>query len=647
MKSGIRNPCPSKLAGRRQRSRMEFGIAVSIFVLLFSSCSGTQIRDGVAVNGIPSEVRRDLTVSGDIRVKGEVKVFSGVTLTVKPGTRFLFEPLDPDGDGVNDSRLVIEGVLAARGEPDAPIHFSSAASEPQPGDWLELRMDHSEGSVLEYCVLEHSRYGLHVHFSSGVVANSIIRNNIDGTRFGNSRFLVVNNKVSENTGKGINLRQSKIAIQANLIEQNRHGIFLFEEGGQTEISYNRFSANHQSDLRFGDFYEGPPPRVIGNGRGDGLPLSIAGPVEISAENEPEPPRLADAGPRTMSVTLTPAWQRDVGSMVDAHLVPVPGKDVVVVSTWGGELLQMDTNDGKVKVATRIEDVIDAAPVLLTARGKEGQKVLVFPSWDLKIRSVDAATGEVISELGWEPSNVDDHRQGAPIVLGSRIYLGLWNGGFGALDPDKMEWLWMRTLDGAVRSAPAYDRGDLWVGTEGGNLYSISPGGEIRRTIDLGTPVRTTPGVLARDDVAVVAADGVLTRISRGETRWRRKLPGVGTYASPVASNPDSILTGDGSGAVSRYDVDGALMWRTVLKSAVHMVAVQGPLVWAGTEDGRLAAISPVSGAVVATLESRAAVHSEPYLVGGGANRLIWASRDGSVRAHDLKLSRIPWEGASH
>ncbi|HSG05558.1 MAG TPA: hypothetical protein VLB09_04075, partial [Nitrospiria bacterium] len=127
------------------------------------------------MNTIPAEIRQNLTVSGTISVKGEIKVFPGATLTVKPGTRFLFEPFDPDNDGVNDSRLVIEGVLIARGDPGAPIYFSSAAAKPGPGDWLELRMDHSEGSVLEYCVLEHSRYGLHVHFSSGVLANSIIR----------------------------------------------------------------------------------------------------------------------------------------------------------------------------------------------------------------------------------------------------------------------------------------------------------------------------------------------------------------------------------------------------------------------------------------------------------------------------------------
>ena len=226
---GIWNPCPSKLTGRPQQSPMEYGITVAVLTVLLFSCAGPQIRSGEAINSIPSEIRSDVTVSGMITIKGEVKVFSGATLTVKPGTRFLFEPFDPDGDGVNDSRILVEGVLVARGDSDAPIYFTSAAKEPEPGDWLELRMDHSEGSVLEYCVLEDSRYGLHVHFSSGMVANSVFRNNIDGTRFGNSSFDLAGNRFADNLGKGINLRASRLWITRNVIENNRHGIFLFEQ----------------------------------------------------------------------------------------------------------------------------------------------------------------------------------------------------------------------------------------------------------------------------------------------------------------------------------------------------------------------------------------------------------------------------------
>ena len=44
-------------------------------------------------------------------MKGEIKVFPGATLTVRPGTRFLFEPFDPDNDGVCYlESVLLEGV---------------------------------------------------------------------------------------------------------------------------------------------------------------------------------------------------------------------------------------------------------------------------------------------------------------------------------------------------------------------------------------------------------------------------------------------------------------------------------------------------------------------------------------------------------
>jgi outer membrane protein assembly factor BamB len=611
---------------------LDSGFAVLILFLLLSSCTSTQVRDGTAINSIPAEIRQNLTVSGTISVKGEIKVFPGAILTVKPGTRFLFEPFDPDNDGVNDSRLVIEGVLVARGEPDAPIYFSSAAPEPEPGDWLELRMDHSEGSVLEYCVLEHSRYGLHVHFSSGVLANSIIRSNIDGTRFGNSRFLVKGNSVAGNLGKGINLRRSKILVTDNILEGNRHGIFLFEEGAGSSIIRNRFSLNGQSDIRFGDFYSGGPPQIMGNGKDDGSPLDIAGPTDLSPDDQKSLPP-PDAGPGTFKVTLLPRWERDLGSMLDAHLLYLPGKKVVIAATWGGGLLQLDAEDGKILVSTHVNDVIDATPLYIPGSGQDPADRIFFTAWDLKARFTDASTGKVLKELPWEASNADDHQQGGPRSVGGGVYLGLWNGDFAAVEPSEMKWLWKTPLDGAVRAVPAYDGDNLWIGTDGGSLYSITTDGRIQRSMDLGITIRTTPSVLGRDDVALVTADGVLMRIREGDVKWRRKLPGAGTYASPLSFNVDGakfILAADGSGAVSLFDPDGALYWRSELGSAVHMISRAGALVWAGTGDGGLAALRPLSGAVVGELRSR--------------DTIFWAARDGVVRAHGLKMENREWEG---
>jgi len=642
------------------------GYWFTVLFLLLSACTGLEVQQGMQFNTIPSEIREDLTVSGTIRVKGEVKVFSGATLTVKPGARFLFEPFDPDGDGVNDSRLVIEGVLVARGEPDAPIHFMSAAADPEPGDWLELRIDRSEGNVLEYCVLQHSRYGLHVHFSSGVVANSIFRNNIDGTRFGNSRFEFLFNRFTDNLGKGINLRSSRLWIVDNIIDQNRHGVFLFEEGEGSVLAFNRFADNDLSDLRFGDFYEGESPELLNNYRADGSSIQILGyegDIDPIVNELDYAPTEFVSGPRVWKYHVEELWKRDLGSFIDASPVMADDRQKVIISTWGDGLHILDKDGGATVSKIKVPDVTDASPAfwseyppdhsgMVTPVSKMGS--IIFPSWDLKIRKADVNSGEIKGELSWDPSPADDHRQAAPLIVFSkenerRAALGLWNGQFGLLDPGSMEWMWTVQLDGAIRARAAKDEEYIWVGTDGGSLYRVSFQGEIVNQVALGASVRTTPLVIESGSVVVVTGAGVLMRITEGEIAWRRKLRGPGTYASPVWFFGAHFVVGDGSGNLSAYSEDGALIWVTDLGSAIHAVAgndqFAGTVV--GTEDGSLHGVDYLGRPVFAVLAD-GAVHSvvvdadyEDVL--NSKTTVIWGSRDGKIRATQVIQEVTPWE----
>ena len=474
-------------------------LGLVFMALLLSSCTSIQPRPTVQANTIPPEIRQDLTVSGAIHVRGEVKVFPGAVLTVKPGTKFLFEPFDPDGDGVNDSRLLIEGRLVARGEPDAPIIFTSAAKDPEPGDWLELRIDRSEGSVLEYCVLEHSRYGLHVHFSSGVIANSIFRSNIDGTRFGNSRFLVVNNRVSGNIGKGINLRNSSIVLGGNDITGNRHGIFVFEKGSESRIIRNAFSHNVQSDIRLGDFYEGDPPQMEDNRGQDGSVLVISGRDNLSEEASGG--TYLETGPFADEWEVTPLWEREVGSYMDGSPVPVYG-DRFAVASWNEGITLLGAKDGRILSQTAVGDVVDATPLL-------HGRVLLFPSWDRTFAKLDLEQGNVDRTVQWSSSLADDHRQASPVLLEGKVVQGLWSGELRAMDPWTLEMVWNLDLDGPIRATPVVEAGNVQVVTENGTLYLITHKGAILAEQSLGSPVWSSPAALNDGRVAVVTKKGVL------------------------------------------------------------------------------------------------------------------------------------------
>jgi hypothetical protein len=620
-------------------------IAAAI-VLLLSACTGVRPRPTVLENRIPAEIHQDLTVSGEIYIRGEVKVYAGATLTVSPGTSFLFEPFDPDGDGVNDSRLVIEGLLVARGEPDAPIFFTSAAESPGPGDWLEVRVERSEGTVLEYTVLEHSRYGLHVHFSSGYVLNSVFRSNIDGTRFGNSSFEFTSNLVHGNEGKGINLRNSRITISDNRIENNGHGIFLFEQAGGSIIGFNLFKGNEKSDIRFGDFYEGDPPPMMGNRGENGDPLKVAGyDDEIDPGSAPEgfSWELWKPGPVIIQYSTKNDWARSVGSFVDAEPVfEEPDHERIAVGTWEDGLVVLDTKTGAEMARILMPDVIDARPELLDG-------VLFFPSWDRKVRAVEMVSGEILGEASWGPSPADDHRQASPREgWTGRIYLGLWNGDFRELDPVTMNWTWSVTLNGPVRGAAAMAHDFMWVGTDGGSLYKVNYTGEILKRIDLDSPVRAAPVMIGESGLAVVTRDGILYRLENDIVSWRRKLPGQGTYAAPlvVHSHLDHIFVGDGSGTVSSYTGNGALMWSLDLGTAIHYISEPAlGFMLAGTQSDGLR-IFTFTGKLVGTLQAGDAVHSAVIHERDRDVQVIYGARDGIVRSSSLSMSKRSWDPPS-
>ena len=130
----------------------------------------------------------DTVWSGRVLIDGSVKVARDATLTIRPGTEVAFVRHDRNEDGLGDGTLIVEGRLLALGTRAAPIVFRSAASQPHPGDWLELRVDFSREVQLRYCEIRDSAYTLHAHFTRGVIEDCIIRGNFDGSRLGQATF---------------------------------------------------------------------------------------------------------------------------------------------------------------------------------------------------------------------------------------------------------------------------------------------------------------------------------------------------------------------------------------------------------------------------------------------------------------------------
>ena len=200
-----------------------------------------------------AEIMADTLWSGRIVIDGQVKVFKGATLTIAPGSEIAFLRRDVDKDGLGDGTLIVEGSLRALGTPAQPIRFRSAAAAPQPGDWLEIRVDFSKEAQLRYCEIRDSAHALHAHFTKAIVEDSHIHHNIDGSRLGQGNFIFRRNLIEANEGKGINFRNSTIDIVDNIIRHNSAGIFLFETDRSPTIEHNNIYAN-TDNLRLGDFF---------------------------------------------------------------------------------------------------------------------------------------------------------------------------------------------------------------------------------------------------------------------------------------------------------------------------------------------------------------------------------------------------------
>lgn len=198
----------------------------------------------------------DTVWSGRILIDGKVKVAGGASLEIQPGTIISFVRRDKDQDGLGDAGIEVErGSLRAIGTPLKPIVFRSAEATPQPGDWLELKVDFARQLELQWCVIRDSAHGVHAHFSNGTISDSVLRDNIDGTRFGQGRFVVRNSLILNNQGKGVNFRNSQIEISDNVFQGNRAGIFIFENDRELTVSGNNFIGN-QHHVRLGDFFTG-------------------------------------------------------------------------------------------------------------------------------------------------------------------------------------------------------------------------------------------------------------------------------------------------------------------------------------------------------------------------------------------------------
>ena len=228
--------------------------------------------------------------NGPYQIENSINVPEGAELVIEPGTSVYF---------AKDARLVVNGILTARGQPHRRIRFTSIPGQPfvpdlpglpdGPARWngIQFRNSTSDQNVIAFADIEYAQNG---EGSIGVISSTALVDNVSfrGTHrrmiFGNNASLVVRNSYfpdmfAENESPE-ELKLDNVAEQIKIIGRT-------PAGGQLLIEGNEFGTNKgHNDVIDADsnrVTNGPILQILNNvfhGAGDEL-LDLGGDVYVA------------------------------------------------------------------------------------------------------------------------------------------------------------------------------------------------------------------------------------------------------------------------------------------------------------------------------------------------------------------------------
>ncbi|MCK5559949.1 MAG: PKD domain-containing protein, partial [Thermoplasmata archaeon] len=210
----------------------------AIWILVWSGLIGLSLESGQAYAGGPTYVgwviskntTWTLTNSPYI-VIDNVLVDENVNLTIDPGVIVKFD---------SDKYLQVDGTLYAVGTELQMITFTSNKTSPAPGDWDRIKFTDKTNSyntsIVKYCVIEYSLYGINCDGGSPIIINNTFLGNYESIYGEYSSSIIFNNSFS-NAERAIYLWYSSPYILNNNITNTRYGIIL-SHCNSTIISHN-------------------------------------------------------------------------------------------------------------------------------------------------------------------------------------------------------------------------------------------------------------------------------------------------------------------------------------------------------------------------------------------------------------------------
>jgi parallel beta-helix repeat protein len=211
----------------------------------------------------PVVIDHDAVWSGTVELDDIVAVNAEATLTIRPGTKIRFARRA--GEGL---LFLVYGTVIAEGTAEQPILFTSAATDPRPGDWRGIYLEETreQQSLFRHCRIEFAEAALGGVRSKMRVANSRLRHNrtayqgrtglqatfidceilanetgFDLEKSGITR--IENCHIADNRQNGIHCSGTSPEIRGNLIERNGGAGICCRNEASPVIEGNRIRGN--------------------------------------------------------------------------------------------------------------------------------------------------------------------------------------------------------------------------------------------------------------------------------------------------------------------------------------------------------------------------------------------------------------------
>lgn len=155
----------------------------------------------------------------------------------------------------------------------------------------------------------------------------------------------------------------------------------------------------------------------------------------------------------------------------------------------------------------------------------------------------------------------------PVVAGGRVFVGVMNGKFHAIDASTGQITWTYQAGGAISHTAAVVDDTVYFGCEDGKIYALNAEtGALRWTYTTAGPVLSSP-VVAAGTVLIGSFDGYLYALNtNGSLKWRYHTGGR-VWTSPAADEAGNRVY-FGSEDMRAYAVrldNGQLVWSTLLQ----------------------------------------------------------------------------------